>query len=141
MARSGSRGARLAVREARLITKELRLLGVKPGTIAKTWSVVLGVPVLLLLGYLMLHYDAGTADPTILNGVHISYKSTYEWHVRNGTPITLKSLTVLCSAGGDKQPVTSITSLYPPLHSGFGEDAYIGAGCQLIRVNESHQLW
>ena len=101
MARSGSRGARLAVREARLITKELRLLGVKPTAIAKIWAAVLGLPVFLILGYLMLHYDAGTADPAVLKNVQISYKSTYESHVRNSTPIILKSLTLLCSAGGD----------------------------------------
>ncbi len=47
-----SRGTRLAVREARLLTKELRHLGVPPHIIAKIWAVIVGVPVMLVLGYL-----------------------------------------------------------------------------------------
>lgn len=30
---------------------------------------------------------------------------------------------------------------YPALQPGYGEDAYVQAGCRLVRVNESHQLW
>jgi hypothetical protein len=131
----------LAIREARLITKELRQLGVPPQTIAKIWVAVIGIPIALLLGYLVLNYDSGTADPSILNGVQIMYKDAYQSHVKNNTAITLKSLTVTCTLGGDAQPVTSITALYPPLRPGYGEDAYLSGNCRLIRVNESHQLW
>lgn len=141
MGRSKTRGARLAVREARLITKELRQLGVGPRTIAKIWAFVIAVPVVFVLGYLLVHYDSGTTDPAILAGVRITYKDTYQAHVYNGTSITLKSLTVTCYPGGDAQPVTSTSGLYPPLQPGYGEDAYVEAGCRLIRVNESHQLW
>jgi hypothetical protein len=141
MARSKSRGARLAVREARLITKELRLLGVPPHAIAKVWAVVIAVPVLLVLGYLAINYSPGTADPSVLNGIQITFKDAYQSHVKNNTSITLKSLTLVCSPGGDAQPVTSTTGLYPPLQPGYGEDAYISGSCRLIRVNESHQLW
>jgi len=141
MTRRSSRGARLAVREARLITKELRHLGVPPQTIAKIWAVIIGVPVVLVLGYLAVNYDSGTADPAILNGVRITYKDNYQSHVKNNTAITLKSLTLTCSPGGDAQPVTSTSGLYPPLHPGYGGDAYVNANCRLIRVNESHQLW
>jgi len=141
MARSKSRGARLAVREARLITKELRHLGVPSHTIAKIWGAVIGIPIVLALVYLALNYDSGTADPSILKGVQIMYKDAYQSHVRNNTAITLKSLTVTCMPGGDAQPVTSIVGLYPPLQPGYGEDAYISGNCRLIRVNESHQLW
>jgi hypothetical protein len=141
MGRSRSRGTRLAVREARLITKELRRLGVPPQTIAKIWVVVIAVPVVFVLGYLLIHYDSGTADPAILSGIQITPKDTYQSHVRNNTPITLKSLTVTCYPGGDAQPITHIAGLYPPLQSGYGEDAYIDANCHVIRVNESHQLW
>ena len=141
MPRSTSRAARLAVREARLITKELRLLGVPAHMIGKIWAWIIGVPVLFALGYLAFNYDSGTADPAILSGVQITYKEQYESHVKNNTPITLKSLTLTCSPGGDAQPVTHISGLYPPLQAGYGEDAYIDAGCKLIRVNESHQLW
>jgi len=141
MTRRSSRGARLAVREARLITKELRHLGVPPQTIAKIWAVIIGVPVVLVLGYFAVHYDSGTADPAILNGVRITYKDNYQSHVKNNTPITLKSLTLTCSPGGDAQPVTSTSGLYPPLQPGYGEDVYVSANCRLIRVNESHQLW
>jgi hypothetical protein len=136
-----SRGTRLAIKEARLITKELRHLGVPPPTIAKIWVVVIAVPVVFVLGYLLVNYDSGTADPAILNGVTITYKDQYESHVKNNTPITLKSLTVTCYPGGDAQPVTHIDGMYPPLQSGYGEDAYIDANCRVIRVNESHQLW
>jgi hypothetical protein len=139
--RSKTRGARLAVREARLITKELRHLGAPPRVIAKILAAVVAIPVVLVLGYLLLHYDSGTADSAILAGVRITYKDTYQSHVYNGTSITLKSLTVTCHPGGDAQPVTSRSSLYPPLQPGYGEDVYVGAGCRLIRVNESHQLW
>jgi hypothetical protein len=135
------RGTRLAIKEARLITKELRHLGVPPQTIVKIWAVVVAVPVVVVLGYLLVNYDSGTADPAILKGVTITYKNRYESHVRNSTPITLKSLTVTCYPGGDAQPVTHIAGLYPPLQSGYGEDAYIDANCRVIRVNESHQLW
>jgi len=141
LARSKTRGARLAVREARLITKELRHLGVPPRTIAKIWAVVVSVPVVFVLGYLLVHFDSGTADPAVLAGVQITPKDKYQSHVRNGTSITLRSLTVTCYPGGDAQPVTSTSGLYPPLQPGYGEDAYVGAGCKLIRVNESHQLW
>jgi hypothetical protein len=139
--RSKTRGARLVVREARLITKELRQLGVGPRAIAKIWAFVIAVPVVFILGYLLAHYDSGTADPAILAGVQITAKDKYHSHVFNGTSITLKSLTVTCSAGGDAQPVTSTSGLYPPLQAGYGEDTYVEAGCKLIRVNESHQLW
>jgi hypothetical protein len=141
MGRSRSRGTRLAVREARLITKELRHLGVPPQTMAKIWVAVIAVPVVFVLGYLLVHYDSGTADPAILSGVQITSKDTYQSHVRNNTPITLKSLTVTCYPGGDAQPITHIAGLYPPLQSGYGEDAYINGNCRVIRVNESHQLW
>jgi hypothetical protein len=141
MTRRSSRGARLAVREARLITKELRRLGVPPQTIAKIWAVVIGAPIVLVLGYLALNYDSGTAAPSIINGVQITYKDAYQSHVKNNTAITLKSLTVTCTPGGDAQPVTSIEKLYPPLQPGYGEDAYVSGNCRLIRVNESHQLW
>jgi hypothetical protein len=136
-----SRGARLAVREARLITKELRHLGVPPKTIAKMWAIVIAIPVLFVLGYLAFNYDSGTADPAVLSGVQISNTDNYHSHVKNNTGITLKSLTMTCSQGGDSQPTTSITGLYPPLHPGYGEDAYVSGNCRLIRVNESHQLW
>lgn len=136
-----SRGARLAVREARLITKELRQLGVPSRTIAKIWARVIGIPVILILGHLVLNYDSGTSDPTILNGVQITYKDQYQSHVHNGTSITLKSLTLTCSDGGDSQPFAFTSRLYPPLEPGYGEDDYVRADCKLIRVNESHQLW
>jgi hypothetical protein len=141
MGRSRSRGTRLAVREARLITKELRHLGVPPQTIAKIWAVVIAVPVLFVLSFLLIHYDSGIADPAILSGVQITSKDKYQSHVRNNTPITLKSLTVTCYPGGDAQPITHVAGLYPPLQSGYGEDAYIDSNCRVIRVNESHQLW
>ena len=136
-----SRGTRLGVREARLITKELRMLGVHPRTIAKIWAFVLGVPVVLFLGYLLVNYDSGTSDPSVLSGVQLTSKDEYHSHVKNNTPITLKSLTVTCFPGGDTQPETSIRSLYPPLKPGYGEDAYVTGTCRVIRVNESHQLW
>jgi hypothetical protein len=141
MGRSKTRGTRLAVREARLITKELRHLGVPPHVIAKIWAAVIAVPVVVILVYLVVHFDSGTSDPAILAGVRITYKDSYQSHVYNGTSITLKSLTVTCYPGGDAQPVTSTSHLYPPLQSGYGEDAYVGVGCRLVRVNESHQLW
>jgi hypothetical protein len=136
-----SRGARLAVREARLITKELRHLGVPPRIIAKMWAWIIGVPLMFLLGYVVVHYDPGTSDPGVLNGVQITYKDLYQSHVHNSTSLTLKTLTIVCSEGGDSQPVTSTTGLYPPLQPGYGEDVYIEANCKLVRVNESHQLW
>jgi hypothetical protein len=139
--RSKTRGARLAVREARLITKELRKLGVPPHIIAKVWVAAVAVPAFFIIGYLLLHYDSGTADPAVLARVQITPKDRYESHVLNGTSITLKSLTVTCYPGGDAQPATSTSHLYPPLQPGYGEDAYVEAGCKLIRVNESHQLW
>jgi hypothetical protein len=139
--RSKTRGARLAVREARLITKELRRLGVPPRVIAKIWAAVIAVPVVFVLGYLVVHFDSGTSDPAILAGIQITHKDSYQSHVYNGTSITLKSLTLTCYPGGDAQPVTSTSRLYPPLQPGYGEDAYVTAGCRLIRVNESHQLW
>jgi len=141
MSRSRTRGARLAVREARLITKELRYLGVPPQTIAKIWAIVIAVPVVIVLGYLLVNYDSGTSDPAILRGVTITYKDEYQSHVKNNTAITLKSLTVTCFPGGDAQPVTHIAGLHPPLQSGYGEDAYVDHNCRVIRVNESHQLW
>lgn len=136
-----SKGTRLAVREARLITKELRHLGVSPQAIAKIWALVIGVPVIFVLGYLAVNYDSGTADPAILSRVQITPKDNYQSHVKNNTEITLKSLTLICSPGGDAQPLTSITGLYPPLQPGYGEDAYFSGECRLVRVNESHQLW
>ena len=136
-----TRGARLAVREARLITGELRRLGVPSHVIAKIWAAVIGIPVVLILGYFMLNYDAGTADPSILRGVQITQKDSYESHVKNNTGITLKTLTVRCYPGSDAQPTTSWAGLYPPLEPGYGEDAYVSGNCQLTRVNESHQLW
>ena len=136
-----SRGTRLAIREARLITKELRHLGVAPQTIAKIWAIVITVPVIFILGYLAVHYDSGTDDPAVLARVQIMSKDKYQSHVHNDTGITLKSLTVTCYPGGDAQPETSTTTLYPPLQTGYGADAYIKAGCKLVRVNESHQLW
>lgn len=136
-----SKGPRLAIREARLITKELRLLGVPPKIIAKIWVAVIAIPIFLILGYLALNYDSGTSDPSILVAVQITYKDTYSSHINNNTRITLKSLTVRCSAGGDSQPTETTTRLYPPLQPGYGEDAYINGSCRLIRVNESHQLW
>jgi hypothetical protein len=141
MGRSKTRGARLAVREARLITKELRHLGVPPRVIAKIWAAVIAVPVAFVLGYLLIHYDSGTSDPAIIGAVQITYKDKYQSHVHNGTSITLKSLTVTCYPGGDSQPVISTSRLYPSLQPGYGEDAYVEAGCRLVRVNESHQLW
>ena len=139
MARSKS--TRLAIREARLITKELRMLGVPPKTIAKIWVLVLGLPVVLVIGYLLINYDSGTTDPSILSGVQLAPKDEYHSHVKNNTPITLKSLTVTCDPGGDAQPETSVRSLYPPLKPGYGEDLYVSGDCRVIRVNESHQLW
>jgi hypothetical protein len=136
-----SKGTRLAVREARLITAELRRLGVSPKTIAKLWAAVICVPIIVILGYFALRYDSGTSDPSTLSGVQITYKDTYTSHVKNNTAITLKTLTVRCSQGGDAQPTTSTTVLYPPLEPGYGEDAYISGNCRVIRVNESHQLW
>jgi len=120
---------------------EARLLGLPSQTIAKIWATVIAVPVILILGYLAVHYDSGTADPTVLKGVQITYKDKYQSHVHNSTTITLKSLTVTCYPGGNAQPVTSTTQLYPPLQPGYGEDAYVGADCKLVRVNESRQLW
>jgi hypothetical protein len=131
----------LAVREARLITKELRHLGVPPQTIAKVWATVVAVPIVLVLGYFVLNYDSGTADQSILSGVQIMNKDAYQSHVKNNTAITLKSLTVTCVPGGDAQPVISTARLYPPLRPGYGEDVYVSGNCRLIRVNESHQLW
>jgi hypothetical protein len=136
-----SRGARLAVREARLITRELRLLGVPTRTIAKIWAFVIGIPVVFVLGYLAFNYDSGTADSAVVSQVQITPKDDYHAHVHNNTSMTLKSLTLTCYPPGDAQPVTSTTRLYPPLMPGFGEDAYISGHCKLIRVNESHQPW
>jgi len=136
-----SKGARLAVREARLITKELRLLGVSPRTIAKLWAFVIGIPIVLVLCYLALNHDSGTAEPAVLSRVEITPKDAYHSHVKNNTSIMLNSLTTTCYPGGDAQPVTSTTSLYPPLQPGYGEDAYVGGNCKVVRVNESHQLW
>ena len=141
MARSRTRSARLAVREARLITKELRHLGVPAHAIAKLWVVVVAVPIVLACGYLAFNYDSGTANASILNGVQISYKDEYVSHVKNNTQITLKSLTVTCSPGGDAQLITSTATLYPPIQPGYGSDAHVSANCRLIRINESHQLW
>jgi hypothetical protein len=136
-----SKGPRLAIREARLITKELRLLGVSPKMIAKIWTSVIVIPTLIILSYLVLNYDSGTADPSILSGVQITNKDNYSSHVKNNTRITLKTLTIQCSEGGDSQPIDSTIRLYPPLQPGYGEDAYVSKNCRLIRVNESHQLW
>ena len=104
MSRSKTRGARLAVREARLITKELRHLGVPPGVIAKIWAAVIAVPVVFVLGYLIVHFDSGTSDVAILAGVRITLKDSYQSHVYNGTSITLKSLTLTCYPGEMHSP-------------------------------------
>jgi hypothetical protein len=141
MGRSKTRGVRLAVREARLITKELRHLGVSPRNIAKIWATVIAIPVILVVSYPAFHYDSETSDPSVLVGVQITPKDRYQSHVHNGTGIVLKSLTVTCYPGGDAKPVTSISGLYPPLQPGYGENGYVESGCKLIRVNESHQLW
>jgi len=138
---SRTRGPRLAVREARLITKELRLLGVPPKTIAKMWAAVFVIPVVLILGYLAMNYDSGTADPSILSGIQVTTRDHYSSHVKNNTTIMLKTLTVRCSPGGDSQPTQAIIRLYPPLQSGYGEDVSFSGNCRLIRVNESHQIW
>jgi hypothetical protein len=135
------KGTRLAVREARLITAELRRLGVPPSSIAKLWATVVAIPVILVIGYLALHYDGGTDDPSVLNDIQITFGDAYKSHVKNNTWITLKSLTVRCSQGGDAQPTTLTTGLYPPLEPGYAEDTYISGNCRLVRVNESHQLW
>lgn len=111
----------MAVREARLITAELRRLGVPPHVIAKIWLVVIAIPVVFIAGYLLVNHDSGTDDPRILNGVTITFKDQYQSHVHNGTAITLKSLTLTCSPGGDAQPVTTTSGLYPPLKPGYGE--------------------
>jgi hypothetical protein len=136
-----TKGTRLAIREARLVTKELRLLGVPPRTIAKIWAFVIGIPIVVILGYLALNHDSGTTDPAVLSRVQITPQDAYHAHVKNNTSITVKSLTLTCSPGGDAQPVTSTTKLYPPLEPGYGEDAYVSGNCTLVRVNESHQLW
>jgi hypothetical protein len=136
-----SRRVQFAVREARLITKELRLLGVPSKTIAQMWGFIIGIPIVLVVGYLALNHDSGTTDPVVLSRVQITPKDAYHAHVKNNTSITLKSLTLICSPGGDTQPVTSTTNLYPPIEPGYGEDAYISGNCTLVRVNESHQLW
>jgi len=103
--------------------------------------IVIAVPLLGILGYLLFNYDSGTADPTALSAVQITYKDGYESHVHNSTSLVLKSLTLTCNPGGDAQPVTLTTQLYPPLQPGYGEDAHVQSGCTLVRVNESHQLW
>ena len=97
MARSSSRGARLAVREARLITAELRRLGVPAHVIAKVWLFVIAVPIVLIGGYLIANYNSGTDDPAILNGVTITFKDQFQSHVHNSTRIMLKSLTLTCA--------------------------------------------
>jgi hypothetical protein len=136
-----SRKMRLGIREARLITKELRLLGVPPKTIGKIWAIILGIPVVFVFGYLLSNYDSGTADSAILNRIQITPKDQYHAHIYNNTSLRLKTLTLICGSGGDTQPVTSTATLYPPLMQGFGEDVYISGNCRIIRVNESHQLW
>ncbi len=136
-----SRGTRLAIREARLITAELRRLGVPPRAIAKIWAVAIGVPVVCVIGYLAFNYDFGTADPTILKAVQITYQNDHTSHVTNNSRTPLKTLTFRCSPGGDAQPRTSLVTLYPPLEPSYGEDVYISGNCSLIRANESHQLW
>ena len=65
-------------------------------------------------------------DPAILNEVTITFKDQYQSHVHNETEITLKSLTLTCSPGGDAVR----SGLYPPLKPGYGEDAYVQAGMQ-----------
>ena len=138
MARSRTR---LGIREARLITKELRLLGVPPKIIAKMWAAVVFIPMVAILGYLAINHDAGIEDPTVLSGVQITYVDNYKSHVKNNTRVTLKTLTVRCSQGGDSQPTETTTRLYPPVQPGYGQDAYVSGNCVLIRINESHQLW
>src|ERR1051326_265751 len=101
MARSSSRGTRLAVKEARLITAELRRLGVPAHVIAKIWLVVIAVPIVFVVGYLLLNYDSGIGDPAILGSIQITYKDKYESHIHNSSQITVKSLTLVCSDGGD----------------------------------------
>lgn len=136
-----SRGPRLAIREARLITKELRMLGVPARSIAKLWACVVGAPLVLVMGYFAINYDSGTADLLVLSRIQITPKDRYHVHVHNNSSLTLKSLSLTCYPGGDSQPVTATTRLYPPLIPGYGEDAYISGDCRLVRVNESHQLW
>ena len=136
-----TKGPRLAIREARLITKELRLLGVPSKTIAKIWAAVITIPVVIILGYLAVNYDSGTSDPSILSGVQITNTDYYSSHVKNNTRVILNSLTMQCSHGGDSQPAETTTRLYPAIQPGYGEDAHISGNCRLIRVNESHQLW
>ena len=138
---AGSKGTRLAVREARLITKELRLLGISPQNIAKIWAVVIGTPVICILGYLAVNYDPGTEDVAVISRVQIVPKDNYQSHIRNNTGIVLRSLTLLCSPEGDEQPTTSTTGLHPPLQPGYGEDVNVSGNCRLVRVNESHQSW
>lgn len=82
-----SRGPRSAVREARLITRELRLLGVPPQTIAKIWGVVIAIPLILILGDLAIHYDSGTSNSAVLSRVQITYKDDYHSHVHNDTGV------------------------------------------------------
>jgi hypothetical protein len=115
------------------------MLGVPPRTIAKLWAFVIGAPLVLVAGYLALNYDSGTSDPAVLSSVQITPTDEYHSHVKNNSSITLKSLTLMCSPGGDAQPTTSTTRLYPPLQPGYGEDVYVAKNCRLVRVNESHQ--
>ena len=117
------------------------MLGVSSGAIAKIWGLAIGIPIVLVLGYLWLNHDSGTTDPRVIDRVQITPIDDYRFHVKNNTSITLKSLTLICSSGGDAQPTVSINSLYPPLKPGYGVDTYFSGQCKLVRINESHQLW
>lgn len=71
-----TRGARLAIREARLITAELRRLGVPPRTIAKIWAAVIGVPVLFILVYVAVD-DSGPTNKTSIQQIQAGGTSDF----------------------------------------------------------------
>jgi hypothetical protein len=95
-----------------------------------------GVPVTFVA-----HTEIAPVDDEHVHARPDDHCGNYQSHVKNNTAITLKSLTLTCSPGGDAQPVTSTSRLYPPLQPGYGEGAYVSTNCRLIRVNESHQSW
>jgi hypothetical protein len=141
MTTSTTRGARLPVRETRLIRKNLRHREVSRRNNAKIFATVSAIPVLFTVGYLVFQYYSGTSDPAVLAGLQITFMDKYHSLVHNGTGITLKSLTVTCNPGGDAQPVTSTPSFDPPLPPGYEAKVTMEYGCKITRVNESHQLW
>jgi hypothetical protein len=138
MSASTTRGARLPVRETRLITEELRHLGLSSRNIVKICATVIAITVVFVVGYLVFHYYSGTSDPAILAVLQITFMSKCRSLVHNGTGLTLKSLTVTCNPGGDAQPVTSTWALDPPLPPGYDEAVTMEYGCKITRVNESH---